>query len=92
MHKLANLGGTLLIVGLAGCMSTSPAWDARFGEAARMAAAQQLINPDASRNADPVAGMDGKAAQAAIGEYGKSFAQPPSQPDVLMIGVGSGGR
>lgn len=91
MHKLMNLSGTLLIVGLAGCMSTSPAWDARFGEAARVVAAQQVINPDASRNADPVAGVDGKAAQAAMGEYAKSFTQPQGQPDVFTIGVGSGG-
>lgn len=90
MKKIAQLTGALVIVGLTGCVATSPDWDARFGEAARTAAAQQVIAPDASRNADPVTGIDGKAAQGAMGEYAKSFTQPQPQPDVLTIGVGGG--
>jgi hypothetical protein len=46
-----------------------------------------VINPDAALNPDPVAGVDGKAAQGAISEYGKSFTQPQAQPDVLMFGL-----
>lgn len=90
MKKIAQLTGALVIVGLTGCVATSPDWDARFGEAARTAVAQQVIAPDASRNADPVTGIDGKAAQGAMGEYAKSFTQPQPQPDVLTIGVGGG--
>ena len=60
-------------------MSTSPAWDARFGEASRVVAAQQVIDPAASSKAGPVSGVDGKAAQAAMNEYVKSFAQPQAQ-------------
>ncbi|AKU14002.1 pilus-associated lipoprotein [Azoarcus sp. CIB] len=90
MKKFALLTGASVIVALTGCAATSPNWDARFGEAARIVAAQQIIAPAASRNADPVAGIDGKAAQGAMGEYAKSFTQPEPQPDALTIGVGGG--
>lgn len=73
MRTFANLAVTALLLGLSGCMSTSPAWDARFGEAARVAAAQQVIDPMASQSADMVSGVDGKAAQGAISEYNKTF-------------------
>jgi len=88
MKYLANLTGALLVFGLTGCVATSPNWDAHFGEAARTVAAQQVIAPEASRNASPVTGIDGKAAQAAMGEYAKSFTQPEPQSNVLTIGVG----
>lgn len=88
MRHLANLTGAVVMIALTGCVATSPNWDSRFGEAARTVAAQQVIAPEASRNASPVAGVDGKAAQAAMGEYAKSFTQPESQPSVLTIGVG----
>ncbi len=79
MRTFANLVATVLLLGLSGCMSTSPAWDARFGEASRVVAAQQVIDPAASSKAGPVSGVDGKAAQAAMNEYVKSFAQPQAQ-------------
>ena len=81
---------TLLAATLAGCSST-PRWDARFGEPVQVITAQQVINPDAALNPDPVAGVDGKAAQGAISQYGKSFTQPQSQPDVLMFGLDDSG-
>lgn len=92
MNALVKLAGPLAMLALTGCVATSPNWDARFGEAARVVTAQQVINPDASRNPDPVAGIDGKAAQGAMGEYAKSFTQPEPQPNILTIGVGSSGR
>jgi hypothetical protein len=88
MNRLAKLTIAMSFLGLTGCVATSPDWDARFGEAARTIAAQQVIDPDASRNADPVAGIDGKAAQGAMREYAKSFTQPEPQPNVLSISVG----
>jgi hypothetical protein len=66
----------LLPIALAGCMTPTPHYDEKFGEAVRAAVAQQTINPDASRNTDPVAGLDGKAATQTINNYDKSFAAP----------------
>lgn len=84
-----QIGAALTVLGLTACASTSPNWDERFGEAARMVAAEQVIAPDASKNTDPVSGIDGKAAQGAIGEYAKSFTAPEPPPNVFTIGVGS---
>lgn len=88
MRTFAKLPGIIAIISLTGCVATSPNWDSRFGEAARISAAQQVIDPNASRNADPVKGIDGKAAQGAMGEYQKSFVQPEPVPTIFTIGVG----
>lgn len=90
MSTLAKLTAIVLLPTVAGCVATSPDWDARFGDAARTAAAHQVLAPDASRNADPVRGIDGKAAQGTMGEYAKGYAQPQHQTGVFTIGVGGG--
>ncbi|MCL4746887.1 MAG: hypothetical protein KJZ83_15955 [Burkholderiaceae bacterium] len=84
---------------LSGCAemvltSGSPALDSRFGEAALQARAMQTLNPQASSNRDPVAGIDAQSAQGAIAVYRTSFTQPPPTFNVLNIGgssLGAGG-
>ncbi len=67
-------------ISLAGCATnTTPDTDARFGQSFNLIKAQQTINPDASRNADPVAGIDGKAAKGAYDNYRDSFRKPPDE-------------
>ncbi len=77
-----------LLLILAGCVSTTPNLDRDFGAAVRLLYAQQTLNPDASRNTDSVAGIDGKAAKGAYDEYLKSYATPEPQQNVFTIGVG----
>lgn len=84
------LSAAVTALSLGGCMSTTPYWDSRFGEAVRNTTAQQIINPDASLNPDPVTGIDGKAAAGAMGEYHKGFTAPEPEQSVFTIGVGSG--
>ncbi len=76
---------------LAGCASNTPQLDAHFGEAVNAAKAQQTINPDASLNTKPAAGVDGQAANAAVDRYHKSFEQPPASTNVYNIGIGNTG-
>lgn len=76
---------------LAGCVTRAPVVDQRFGEAVNTAKAQQTVNPDASRDQDPVAGLDGQAANAAIDRYHKSYETPPQPGNVFTIGIGGGG-
>lgn len=82
---------TLLgILALSGCVATTtPEIDARHGEAMSMLKAQQTINPDASRNTNPVAGVDGKAAKGAFDNYRDSFRKPPAEPPNFFT-IGSG--
>ncbi|MES2264794.1 MAG: hypothetical protein V4724_40375 [Pseudomonadota bacterium] len=86
--RLACLFCALL---LTACASSTPQWDSRFGDAARSAFAQQVIDPQAVRNADPVAGIDGRAARNAQERYQKSYSEPAQQPSSFVIGV-SGGK
>jgi hypothetical protein len=69
----------ILLAGLlSACASTTPNWDARFGIDTRMVLAQQIMNPGAARNADPVSGMDSRSARAAYERYQKAGAEQPS--------------
>jgi hypothetical protein len=74
------------------CLGKSPRLDARFGDAVNIAKAQQTLNPDASKNRNVVAGIDGKAAQETILRYRESFKSPPPPANVFTIGVSSGGQ
>ena len=82
--------GVLLVPAalLAACASSTPRWDARFGESVRGAIAAQVANPAAVRNQDPVAGLDGKAARAALERYEQSFSTPPAAPPPMSISTG----
>lgn len=76
---------------VSGCATQTPKLDQHFGEAVNGAKAQQTINLDASMNQNPVAGVDGQAANDAVDRYHKSFTQPPATSSAFSIGVGSGG-
>lgn len=76
---------------LGGCMSSTPIWDAHFGEAVRTVTQAQVIDPDAGAHNPSTVGIDGKAANSAMGQYQKSFETPPPTFTPLMIGVGTGG-
>jgi hypothetical protein len=70
----------------------TPEFDSRFGDAVRQARARQTIDPEAGKNADPVAGIDGEAARATMTEYYKSFKEPPPTFNILGIGGASSGN
>ncbi|MDG0025736.1 hypothetical protein [Trinickia sp. Y13] len=76
---------------LSGCMSSSPIWDAHFGEAVKTVTQAQVIDPDAGARNPSKPGIDGKAANSAMGQYQKSFDSPPTTFTPLVIGVGNGG-
>ncbi|WLI89208.1 hypothetical protein Q4S45_21340 [Massilia sp. R2A-15] len=68
--------GALTALSLSGCVSTTPVMDRQFGDSLRATLASQVANPGAPRNANPVNGIDGRAARAAQERYEASFAQP----------------
>ena len=82
----------ILTLGGCGSVSTTPEVDARFGESLSIIKARPTINPDAARNTDPVAGIDGKAAKGAYDNYRDSFRQPPAEGMNVtpVTGVGGG--
>ena len=83
--------GLLAVAVLAGCAPTTPRFDAKFGDAVNQAKAQQTINKDASRNTDPVAGIDGQAANDIMGRYHKIYKDPSPAPTGAIGTVTGGG-
>lgn len=69
------------------CAQTAPNWESRFGDAARQAAAQQVIDPNASsRNTGPMR-TDGKATSGAMKGYADSFGyavKEVKQPEITL--------
>jgi len=91
-NKLNNIFTlVLLMAAVAGCASNKTQVDSTFGDAVNAAKAQQTINPEASQNTEAVEGLDGKAANAVMDRYHKSFEKPPVTGNIFNIGVGSGG-
>lgn len=91
MNKLV----IVLLLGLVGgcATTTTPHYDARFGSAVREAKLKMIINPDAGKDADQVAGLDGKSANEAMTLYQETFKAPPPVTNVINIGgVISGGK
>jgi hypothetical protein len=76
---------------LAGC-STTPNYDARFGDAVRNARLAMTINPNGGTNQDQVAGIDGQAAREAMTRYQDSFKLPPPVVNVINIGGSNVGK
>ena len=76
MRSIFLLITAFLIFAAVGCAETTPHLDSIFGDAVNAAKAQQTINPDASRNPDPVAGLDGTPATDSIDRYRNTFKEP----------------
>lgn len=73
-----------------GCSTTTPHYDARFGDAVRDAKRKMTIHPDAGKNTDQALGLDGRASREAMQRYQESYKEPPPVVNVINIGGGSG--
>lgn len=80
-----------LVALLAGCGSTTPNYDTKFGDAVRQARYDMTVNPNAGQNPDQVLGLDGVSAKEAMTRYQSTFKAPPPVTNVINIGgaVGS---
>ena len=82
MHKFTCFAALALV---AGCTTSSPNYDARFGDAVRQARLAMTLNPGPP-STDLVAGIDGPAAREAMVRYQDSFKAPPPVVNVINIG------
>lgn len=89
MRKAKLLLALLNAALLSACVSPTPYLDAHFGQAVNTAKAMQTINPEASRNTDPVTGMDGPSAKESVDRYHDSFKAPVQTFDVFGTSGGS---
>jgi hypothetical protein len=93
MTTLTTLTRVTLACGLGlsltACMTTTPVYDAHFGESVRTVRAMQTLNPDAPANYDPITHTDAGAAVAAMDRYSKSYVSPPADTNAYTIGIGA---
>ncbi len=74
-----------LAIFLSACAGPSRT-DKDHGRSVKQARVNQILDPEAGRNLEPVTGLDGKAAQGGIEKYRKTFegsrggGQPLVQP------------
>ncbi|VVE02299.1 hypothetical protein [Pandoraea terrigena] len=91
MLRCAAFGASgAVCLSLAGCMSSSPIWDAHMGEAVRNVMHAQIVHPGPPTD-DDTRGTDGRAAVAAMNNYDKSLRTPTPTASPFVIGVSSGG-
>jgi len=73
---------------LAGCSTSgSPQWDSTFGDAARQAAAAQVIDPGAPARKRALVGIDGKAAAGATKAYAESYGYAVKEPKQSTLAI-----
>ena len=59
-----------------------------YGTSAKLSKFNQIANPDAEKNLEPVVGMDGVAAKAAMDKYQKDFEKPKPAANIYTIQTG----
>ena len=89
------LMGIIPLLGmLAGCSGMSRV-EMDYGNSIQTAKMNQILNPQAGKNLEPVTGLDGKAAKATVEKYQKSFEAAPtpsSLPSIITLGTSGGGE
>ena len=60
-----------------------------WGNSFHQVVANQVLNPDAGKNLDPVTGLSNTAADKTVNKYNKEFDKAPQVP-VYTLGLSSG--
>lgn len=74
------------LLALGGCATTTPGWDASFGQSVQVTLAAQVRDPAAVSQPRPGDSLDGHAAKRAQERYEQSFTERAVQ-DSLMNGL-----
>ena len=82
------IGFVTLFIIMAGCATSLSRVETDYGHSSDLAKTNQTLNPESSKNLEPVTGMDGEAAQAITERHQKDFEKPsPTVPYTLTIGT-----
>ncbi len=82
------IGFAALLFIVVGCAAPNRL-ETDFGNSFNLAISNQILDPGAGKNIEPVSGLDGEAAQVTLEKYRKDFEKPPAPvPYTLTIGTG----
>jgi hypothetical protein len=84
------MGLVALLFIAVGCAGPSRL-ESDFGTSVKQAKSNQILDPEAGKNIEPVSGLDGEAAQVTIEKYRKDFEKPPA-PMPYTISIGTAGK
>lgn len=79
-----------IVLTATGCAMPPNAQEPPMGATVSLTMAQQVMNPTAGTNSDPVTGLDGQAAKSGYDAYQKTYRAPVPQQNVFTIGIGGG--
>ena len=88
-HVLLGVAGLFLLTGV-GCTSAPTTLGPDYGAAYGLAVHNQILNPEAGTNLQPVSGLDGQGATKVMEKYRKSFEEPTTPPQIVPSIVVSG--
>lgn len=87
---MTRMNGALLVTGLCmivgGCAPTT--LGENWGTAYQTMRANQVLNPDAGEQLDPVVGQDGRVGATAMEAYRKGFEKPDAGLDRSVVTSG----
>lgn len=85
LKRMMILAAFLALLIVAGCAGPTRL-ESDFGTSCKLMHVNQVLNPDASKNLQPVTGLDGVAARNMLERYRKEFEKPSAAP-VYTLGV-----
>ena len=91
MRRLICIG--LMAVLLSACSAAGIFFQRKteLGASFESAKTNQILNPEAKQNLEPVTGFDGEAAEITVERYRESFKNPPPT-SVYSISIGGFGQ
>lgn len=84
MNMAMVMVGMGLIIGACAPTTISPNWGAAY----QNARTNQILNPDAGEQLDPVEGQDGTVSATAMEAYRKSFESPDAEFNKSIVSSG----
>jgi len=63
-----------------------------YGTSAKLSKFNQVLNPEAGKNLEPVTGLDGGAAKGIMEKYQKDFEKPAPPPAYMLTFGGTGAK
>jgi len=80
-----------LLIGVAfvaGCTMQKTRLEMDYGTSHKLAKYNQILDPDAEKNLDPVEGLSGKAAKGVMDRYEKGFQKAEQPTNTFTFNIG----